>query len=516
MGLIEEIDVDNFACGGGTSLGMRLALGKEVDIAINHDEIALTMHRVNHPFTTHLCDDVWGVNIREVTRGRRVNNAWFSPDCTDHSKAKGSRPTRSKEIRGLAWVVLKWAGLARPRKIFLENVEEFAKWGPLRRGRPVKSKRGMTFTQFVSQLRDLGYVVEYRELVCADYGIPTSRKRLFLIARCDGQPIVWPEKTHGPGLKPYKAAASIIDWSIDCPSIFLTKEQAKVYGVRRPLAENTMNRIARGIARYVVENARPFIVPVTHSADSRTYNIDEPLRTMTTSKGGEFALVSPLIVGCAHGEGQGRGVSEWPATRPLGTVLGSNNHALVAAFLAKHYGGHETPGSDMADPVSAITARDHHSLVTSHLLKLKGTSKDGQPVTEPLHTVQAQGNHYGEVRAFLLKYYGTATGADLREPLDTATARGRFGLIMVRGELYQIADIGMRMLTPRELFRAHGFPDSYVIDPVARKFKRGKWVHEPLTKEEQTYMVGNSVPPKMAELIVGANNNEALLGQVAA
>lgn len=491
-----EIVVDNFAGGGGASTGIEIALGRPVDIAINHDPQAISMHTVNHPATTHYLDNVWQVDPREVCQGRPVGLAWFSPDCTHHSKARGGKPV-SPRVRGLAWVVLKWAGLVRPRVIMLENVEEFEQWGHLTRSRrPCPKKKGMIFEKFISQLRDLGYQVEWQQLRAHDYGAPTIRKRLFLIARCDNQPIVWPEPTHGPGKKPYRTAAEIIDWTIPCPSIFDRK---------KPLAEKTLARIARGIQRFVIDNPKPYIVKNTapfltehaNGSSQRIFSAQEPLRTQVSSiKGGHFALVAPYIqpyYGDKSPIARGATLNE-----PLRTQTTENRFSLCCAFLAKHYGGGYTgPGHDLTQPISTITATDHHALVTSQLLKLRGTCKDGQSITEPMPTITAGGTHVGEVRAFLLKYYGTNIGHGLKEPLQTITSKHRFGLLTVRGQDYQIVDIGMRMLKPHELFAAQGFPSDYITSHDAQ----GK----PITAQQQVAKCGNSVAPPVVAALVRAN-----------
>ncbi len=498
----DELIVDSFAGGGGASTGIERALGRSPDIAINHNAEALAMHAANHPTTRHYCESVWDVDPVEVCAGRRVGLAWFSPDCKHFSKAKGGKPVE-KAIRGLAWVAVKWAKTVRPRVIVLENVEEFADWGPvLEDGRPCPMRKGHTFRRFVRQLSNCGYTVDWQEIRACDYGAPTIRKRLFLIARCDGQPIVWPEPTHGRGLLPYRTAAECIDWSIPCPSIF---ERT------RPLAENTLRRIARGVQRYVVEAAEPFIAPVTHAGDARVHSINEPLRTITSAQRGEFALVSPTLVEIGYGERPANwrcvacGVtydrSDLPTCgcskcgsesdpiavpgqaprapglgKPLGTVVaGGRKHALVAAFLAKHYTG--VIGSPMDDPMHTVTATDHNALVTSHLLPA------------PFHAA--------EVRAFLVKYYGNERdGISVREPLHTIPTHDRFGLVTVHGVDYAIVDIGMRMLEPHELYRAQGFPPEYRID-IEHQGKR-------LSKAAQVRMCGNSVCPPAAEAIVAA------------
>jgi DNA (cytosine-5)-methyltransferase 1 len=454
--------VDNFAGGGGASTGMEHALGRPVDIAINHDREALAVHAANHPGTRHYLEDVFKVDPLEVTQGRPVLAAWFSPDCKHFSKAKGGKP-KSKKIRGLAWVMVKWAATVRPAVMFLENVSEFQTWGPLLADGTVCPKRkGKTFRNFVAQLRRLGGVVVWRELRCCDYGAPTIRKRLFQIVRFDGKPIVWPEPTHGaPGSpevvsgkrKPWRTAAECIDWSIPCPSIFERK---------RPLAEATMRRIARGIRKFVIEADEPFIVPVTHPGDVRVHGINEPFRTVT----------------------------------------GANNHAVVAAHVVRHFG--ESVGSQPDEPVGTVCAggMGKTGLVTSHLSKFYGTTT-GYDVREPMHTVMGGGNHIAEVRAFLIKYYGQGgQDQDLREPMHTIPAHDRIGLVTIKGEEYVITDIGMRMLEPHELYAAQGFPPDYIIAPmVPDRFGRLR----KLPKHAQVRMCGNSVCPPVAKALLEAN-----------
>jgi DNA (cytosine-5)-methyltransferase 1 len=494
----EELIVDNFAGGGGASVGIQMATGRAPDLAINHDPEALALYRANHPSTRTLCEDVFTVVPREVVAGRPVGLLWASPDCTFFSKARGGKPhrdrNRARKRRGLAGVVLKWAAQVKPRMIFVENVEEFRQWGPLGPdGQPCPKRKGQSFRRWQARLLNLGYEVESRELRACDFGAPTSRRRLFIIARCDGQPITWPEATHGPGrAAPYRTAAECIDWSIPCPSIF---------GRKKPLAVATQRRIARGIVRYVVNAAAPFIVPITHAGGDRVHSAAEPLRTVTCAPRGEFALISPALVQMGHGERQGQAPRALDIGSPLGTVTaGGNHHALVSAFLAKHFGGgpngKQTPGTAAEQPLGTVTATDHHALVTSSLIKFKGTCLDGQPVTEPLGTVQAQGNHYAETRAFLLKYYGTEQAPQLGLPLDTVTTKDRFAIVTIAGIDYMIVDIGMRMLTPRELFNASGFPRTYKIDPVIN----GK----PLSKTAQVHKCGNAVPPHFSAAVVGA------------
>jgi DNA (cytosine-5)-methyltransferase 1 len=485
--LASELVIDLFAGGGGASTGIEQAIGRHVDIAVNHDPAAVSLHQANHPQTQHFVSDVFEVDPLAVTDGQPVGLLWASPDCKHFSKAKGGKPV-SKKIRGLAWVVVKWAKLVRPRVICLENVEEFQTWGPLADdGRPCPQRKGATFKRWKTQLENLGYRVEHRELRACDYGAPTIRKRLFLVARRDGMPIVWPAATHGAGLKPYRTAAECIDWSLPCPSIFERE---------RPLAEATMRRIAHGVMRYVVNAARPFIVPIQNFGwGDRPDPIDEPLRTVTANpKGGAYALAVPTLVGCGGRAGQSRPRS---TAEPVQTITAKGDTALVAAFLAKHYGG--VVGARLPQPIGTVTSVDHHALVTSNLAKLRGTSSSAAS-DEPLHTVSAGGTHHAEVRALLLKYYGTDQDPQLGEPLHTVTTKDRFGLVTVHGELYAIADIGMRMLQPRELYRAQGFPESYIINVGADG--------RVLSKAEQVRMCGNSVCPPLARAIVEANYSE--------
>ncbi|GIN75136.1 hypothetical protein J41TS8_01770 [Bacillus sp. J41TS8] len=369
LNLFREIIVDNFAGGGGASTGIEMATGLSVDIAINHDPAAIAMHKVNHPDTEHYCESVWEVDPQEATKGRPVALCWFSPDCKHFSKAKGGKPVE-KKIRGLAWVAVRWAATVRPRVIILENVEEFQTWGPLTKdGLPDPRKKGSTFRSFVRALQRQGYKVEWKELRACDYGAPTIRKRLFLIARRDGRPIVWPKPTHGDPksatvkkgmLKPWRTAAEIMDWSIETPSIFNRK---------KPLSENTLRRIARGIQRFVIESKKPFVVG-NHGRS---------------------------LIQMGYGDPEGRRVLD--LKKPLGTITAGGNKFAMA---------------------------------TSHLIKLRGTCKDGQPVTNPMPTVTAGGLHVGEVRAFLTKYYGSDIGQSLDNPLHTVTTKDRFGLVTIK------------------------------------------------------------------------------------
>lgn len=480
--LFREIVVDNFAGGGGASTGIEKAIGRSVDIAINHDQVAIAMHQTNHPETEHYCEDVWEVNPRKAVKGRLVALVWLSPDCTYHSKALGGKP-RNKKIRGLAWVALRWAATVKPRVIILENVEEFAGWGPLLpNGKPDPKQRGREFKAFVNALMRQGYQVEWRELRACDHGAPTSRKRLFLIARRDGLPIVWPKPTHGDPnspevklgiLKPWRTAAEFLDFSLPCPSIFDTAEKIRIkYGIRaiRPLAENTMKRIAKGVQKFVFENPKPFIIRVNHSGSSHHYcnSIDQPFLTITSKNG-------------------------W---------------GIVAPFLAQYhsYDGEGVRGQALDRPIMTIDTNPRYSLVTSHLVKLKGTNI-GQRTDDPIQTITAGGLHFGEVRAFLSSYYGAGVGSPLDKPLPTVVSKDRFGLVVVGGLGDQIADIGMRMLEPYELFAGQGFPDTYKFqhDYTGRRF----------SKAAQVDKCGNAVPPQFAEHLVRANLPELCAGEIA-
>lgn len=476
-----ELIVDNFAGGGGASTGIEEATGFSVDIAINHDPKAIAMHKANHPNTKHYCEDVWQVDPVQACNGHPVGLAWFSPDCKHFSKAKGGKP-KDKNIRGLAWVACRWAGLVRPRVIMLENVEEFKTWGPLNRGHhPIKTKQGKTFNKFVSQLQDLGYEVQFRELVAADYGAPTMRKRFFMVARCDKRPIIWPEPTHAPAdseavkkglLKPYVGAYTQIDFSRPCPSIFDTSEQIKEkYGIKavRPLAPKTMERIARGLKKFVLDNPEPFIVQYmgTNTTNHPGGNCRNPIHTITT--GNQQCLISPILIQYHSETNQG-----------------------------------EVRGQTIDNPVMTIDGSNRYGLVLSNLIQMNNHC-DGRDIKKPLPTITAGDGHFGEVRAFLVKYYGDATGQDIKQPLDTITTKDRFGLVTIKGTEYQIVDIGLRMLEPRELYGCQGFPSDYIIDH--------DYTGKTYPRAEQVKRCGNSVSPMVPNALVRANLKELCIAQ---
>lgn len=542
-----ELIVDNFAGGGGASTGIELATGYSVDIAINHDPEAIKMHRANHPNTEHYCENVWAVDPAKACNGHPVGLAWFSPDCKHFSKAKGGKP-KDKNIRGLAWVALRWAGLVRPRVIMLENVEEFKTWGPLnRRHHPIKSKQGRTFEKFVQQLTDLGYEVQFKELVAADYGAPTMRKRFFMIARCDGKPIVWPEPTQAPVdseevkkglLKPYVGAYTQLDFSLPCPSIFDTSEEIKEkYGIRavRPLAQKTMDRIARGLKKFVLENPEPFIIQCNHGGERRPNDIREPMPTITGKHG--YGIVEPYMVQCKYNneaqdvqkpigtlttvgshllvepymvqigqtgftKDRSKGVRE-----PLTTIVSKNEHCLISTTLIQYHSETaqgEVRGQTIKDPIMTVDGSNRYGLVTSFLSKFY-KSGIGQDEREPLHTITTSAGHFGEVRAFLIKYYGDATGQDIEKPLDTVTTKDRFGLVTIEGVDYQIVDIGLRMLEPKELYGCQGFPDDYIIDH--------DYTGKTYPRSEQVRRCGNAVCPPIPAALVKANLPELCVAE---
>jgi len=513
-----ELIVDNFAGGGGASTGIEMATGYSVDIAINHDPEAIKMHKANHPYTKHYCEDVWQVDPVKACNGHPVGLAWFSPDCKHFSKAKGGKP-KDKFIRGLAWVACRWAGLVRPRVIMLENVEEFKTWGPLnRKHHPIKLKQGKTFHKFITQLEDLGYKVEFNELIAADYGAPTMRKRFFMIARCDGNPIVWPKPTHAPRdseevkaglLKPYVGAYTQLDFSRQCPSIFDTAEEIKEkYGIRavRPLAPKTMERIAMGLKKFVIDAEEPFIIPIGYGEKKgqkpRVHSIEEPLPTIVSS--GKHYLCEPYMVQIGQTgfcKDRSKSVEE-----PLSTIVSKNEHCMVSANLIQYhsYEGKDVRGQEVLEPIMTVDGSNRYGLVTSFLSKFY-KSGTGQDDREPLHTITTSAGHFGEVRAFLIKYYGDATGQDINAPLDTVTPHDRFGLVTIKGIDYQIVDIGLRMLEPKELYGCQGFPEDYIIDH--------DYEGKTYPRSEQVRRCGNAVCPPIPAAMVRANLPELCVAE---
>ena len=497
----DEIIVDNFAGGGGASTGIELAVGRPVTIAINHDPAAILMHKTNHQFTTHLQASVWDVDPVEVCAGRPVGLAWFSPDCKHFSKAKGSALV-DRNIRGLAWIVLRWAGTVRPRVIILENVEEFQTWGPVRKGKPVRSKSGQTFQKWLKQLNDLGYQVDHRELVAADYGAPTSRKRFVLIARCDGRPIVWPEKTHNrdgtSGKQKWRSAAEVIDWSLPMYSVFDTKEQIKAkYGVNtvRPLADNTMRRIIRGVDKFTLKSGKPFIVQ--GKFQNAAQDIDRPLTTITSV--GAHELVSANLIQyhteqTEHARGAG-------LENPMPTVDSSNRYGLIAANLTEYY-GNGVP-IHLNEPMRTVTCHDREALTAAHIVEFKGQDK-GQSCAEPLRTITASVGEFGLCETVIVRADGERDFGfwpRIRELLNQycgySLAQDEILLLVLDGVAYYIRDILLRMLAPKELYAAMGFPPDYIIDR--------DYTGRPYPRSAQVARCGNAVCPQMASAVVRAN-----------
>lgn len=535
--LFDEIIVDNFAGGGGASTGIELATGRPVNIAINHDPDAILMHKTNHPYTEHYQASVWDINPEEVCRGRKVGLAWFSPDCKHFSKAKGGKPV-DKKIRGLAWIVLRWAAKVRPRVIMLENVEEFQTWGPVRKGKPVKSKVGQTFNQFIEQLKALDYDVEYRELKACDYGAPTIRKRFFLIARCDGNPIVWPEATHAPAdspevttgkKKPYKSAAECIDFSLPCPSIF---ERAK------PLVPNTQRRIARGLDKFVIREAKPYLVHIGNGERNgqlpRIYDIDKPLNTVVssckqylvlpyleqinhsgketrgqkldkqvptiTSKHG-FAYIAPSLIQY-HSETAKSEVRGQKINKPIMTIDGSGRYGLQIPFLTQYYSGADHANT-VTNPLQTVTVKPRHFLNDCFLTVLRN-HMDSKSINEPLNTITARAMHFSFVKVYVKQYsedvwlgYWQKIRAMLNEYTDWNLNDNEIIVFNVGGTEYFIYDIGMRMLQPKELYAAQGFPKDYVIEK--------DYLGNTYPKSKQVARCGNAVPPPFATALVRAN-----------
>ncbi|MFG0454540.1 DNA cytosine methyltransferase [Shewanella mangrovisoli] len=521
--------VDNFAGGGGASTGMAWALCRSVDIAINHDQDAIAMHSVNHPETLHYCESVFDVDPVQATAGKPVDVAWFSPDCTHFSKARGDTPVK-KEIRGLAWITIRWILRTRPKLIPLENVEEFKTWGPLigegsQNQRPDPARKGETFEAFKAMLttgvdadhpalaecvetlglthsdrykliKGLGYKVEFRELRARDYGAPTIRKRLIMIARCDGRPIVWPEPTHGAPhdprvirgeLKPWVTTAEKIDFSLPCPSIFMTKEEAKQQGlnVKRPLADATLKRVAIGTIKHVLENPNPFIIEIANWSGKGTKSVNEPIKTITAyPKGGAFALAAPIMV---QANGGFNTTHAYSVENPCSTITNTGSQQQIVSAFMVHLRKNIKPTS-LSDQMPTITAGGtHHAEVR---LTLVAPGDSGLTAEQEAGAVQ--------VSAFLMRYYSNGgQWSSLNEPLATITTKERIALVTVtwNNKTMVIVDIGLRMLTARELFCLQGFPDNYIIEGYNGK----------TNKTQQVARCGNSVPPQFAEAILRSN-----------
>lgn len=523
--MFDYLIVDNFAGGGGASCGIELATGRPVNIAINHDPDAIAMHKVNHPYTEHYQESVWNIDPKKICKGQPVGLAWFSPDCKHFSKAKGGKPV-DKNIRGLAWIVLKWAGTVRPRVIILENVVEFQTWGPVRKGQPVKSKQGETFERWKSQLAALGYEIEYRELKACDYGAPTIRKRFFLIARCDGEPIVWPEPTHAPAdspevksgkLKPYRTAAECIDFTLPCQSIFDRK---------KPLAVNTQRRIARGLDKFVIKKSKPFIVnnsapaliqyhSETAKAEVRGQSLDKPIMTVDSSP--RYGMFIPYL-----SKYYGTGENTVDINHPMPTVTAKDRMSLSMPFLTQYYSGADHANT-VCNPLQTITVKPRHYLCKGYLTILRN-NMDCRSVNEPLNTITTSGAHFAYTKVYVKKYKpgcNLYNWGKVRELLNTYTdwnlADDEVLIFNINGIEHFIYDIGLRMLQPNELYQAQGFPADYIIE----KDYTGK----SYPKSKQVARCGNAVPPPFAKALVMANcswlcdkhcNNMAEFNSVAA
>lgn len=456
--------IDAFAGGGGASVGIEMALGKPVDIAINHDPAAILMHKTNHPSTLHLTEDIFKVDLQKYVGGKHVDLMWASPDCTSHSKAKGGQP-RKQGLRILPWAVFKHARQILPDVIIMENVEEIQQWGPLDdEGKPIKERAGEDYNRFVTAMKSLGYMFDSRELVAADYGAPTTRKRWYAVFRRDGREIVWPVPTHFKDHDPrWLQCGDYIDWSDLGTSIFDRK---------KPLAEATQKRIANGIRKYIVENPHPYIV-----------------------KNGD-AIIASYIDKAYGGNYKGCGSD---LKNPCSTITTVDHNRLVTAFLIQYHGEQkqgESRGQILTEPIKTIDTSNRYGLVTSFITKYYKTGV-GQECSEPLHTITTSPGHFGLVSAWLVKYYGTGCGQELSEPLATITTKDRFGLVIVAGTKYAISDIFLRMLKPEELKVMQGFPKDYIID------RDYHWKKYPAS--EQVKRIGNSVVPIMAKALVEAN-----------
>lgn len=505
--------IDCFAGGGGASVGIEMALGRHVDIAVNHDPKAILMHKTNHPDTLHLTEDIFRVDLQEHIKGRHVALMWASPDCTSHSKAKGGKP-RKQGLRILPWAVYKHAKTILPDVIIMENVEEIQQWGPLdEAGHPIPERKGEDYKKFIAAMKGLGYIFDSRELAAADYGAPTTRKRWYAVFRRDGREIVWPEPTHSRGgaggLKPWEPVYKCLDLQDFGKSIF---------GRKKPLAENTMKRIARGLEKFVFNCPEPFIMKyyggnykgagscmeeplhtitaVDHNALVTPYlmrnntgapgsDAREPMLTITT--GGHHGVVSPLLIQY-HSETTKNGVRGQQVTEPVQTIDASNRYGLAAAYLTKFY--KSGTGQDMAEPIHTITTSPGHFGTVSVLMC-------GREELQEAGMDEETAQKCTWVSQFIMEYYGCGTGQGLKEPLRTIVTKDRFALVTVLGNEYVMLDIYLRMLKPEELKLAQGFPKDYIINRDYR------WNAYPAS--EQVKRIGNSVVPVMAEALVKAN-----------
>ena len=540
----DELSVVLFAGGGGSDTGISCMTGRPVDIAINHDADAIRMHRTNHPWTRHLQEDIFAVDPEEVCAGQKVGILWASPDCTHFSKARGGVPVK-KEIRGLSWMVVKWALAVRPRVMFMENVEEIQTWGPCietpKGLMPDPERAGETFDGFIAMLttgiepdhpalaeccaflhigrcspeagrliKGLGYDFGSRILCAADYGVPTIRRRWFAVFRCDGEPVRFPEPTHAKdgkgGLKKWRSAAEIIDWTLPCPSVFEDKRTIKEkYGLTavRPLAENTMRRVIRGVDKFTIRSGKPFIVECNHGGDGHTRSVDEPVNTLTGKYTGGVCAANLIQYHTEQTENvRGQGMCN-----PIQTVDSSNRYGLVTANLVEYY-GNGVP-LDISEPLHTATSRDREGLTLAHIAEFKGQDI-GQEAGRPLRTVTASAGEFGAVQTVICRYppeRDMGNWPEVRALLNTYCGYALFEddviLLLIGGVYYYIADIGLRMLTPRELYNAMGFPPDYIIDR--------DYTGKEYSRSAQVARCGNAVCPPVAGALVAANIRETML-----
>ena len=475
MGLI----IDCFAGGGGASVGIEMALGRQVDIAINHDPEAIRMHKMNHPNTLHLTEDIFAVDLQKYVKGRPVDLLWASPDCTSHSKAKGGQP-RKQGLRILPWAVYKHAKKILPAVIIMENVEEIQQWGPLdENGKPIASKKGEDYKKFITAMCSLGYRYESKELIAADYGAPTTRKRWYAIFRRDGKDIVWPEQTHSKN-----GQNGFLPWEPIWKHLDLQDFGNSIFGRKKPLAHNTMNRIARGLEKFVFKCPEPFMIQVNHGGDNfRGQSIHEPIPTITSKHG--YGIVTPLLIQY-HSETTNSGVRGQKVTEPIQTIDTSNRYGLILPFLTKFY--KSGTGQSVLEPIHTITTSPgHFGAISVYAVPVDGLKEYPSDVLQKA-TWASQ---------FIMEYYGCGIGQSMNEPIHTIVTKDRFALITIMGNSYAILDIYLRMLNPEELKLGQGFPKDYIIDHDITGKK--------ISKAGQVARIGNSVVPIMAKELVLAN-----------
>lgn len=509
--------IDCFAGGGGASVGIEMALGRQVDIAINHDPQAIRMHKTNHPDTLHLTEDIFKVDLQKYVQDRHVVLMWASPDCTSHSKAKGGKP-RESGLRILPWAVYKHAKAILPDVIIMENVEEIQQWGPLdKKGYPIKERKGEEYQKFIRCMKSLGYEFDSRELVAADYGAPTTRKRWYAIFRREGKSIAWPEPTHNK-----KGTDGLEKWVGACTVLEFHDLGKSIFGRKKPLADNTMKRIARGLKKFVFENPEPFIVQVNHGGDGfHGQDIHIPMPTITQKHG--FGKITPVVAPYMLRNNTGAPGSS--LKNPILTITTGGHHGLVSPYLIQYHSetkSGEVRGQTVREPLRTIDTSNRYGEVAAFLMKFYKTGT-GQSMFEPIHTITTSPGHFGQVSIltikiedlleagvteevaqkctwvseFIIEYYECGIGQTVKSPMHTVVTKDRFALITVLGNEYVILDIFLRMLTPEELKLAQGFPKDYIID------RDYNWKRYPIS--EQVKRIGNSVVPIMAEKLVSAN-----------